>query len=63
LLRLTDAAAHYNNIIPMLFAPDEFKEVIYGLPEEYRENFPLPFVLTEVGATQSRPFPGGRVVA
>jgi coproporphyrinogen III oxidase-like Fe-S oxidoreductase len=56
-LRLTDSAAHYNNIIPMLFAPDEFKEVIYGLPEEYRENFPLPFVLTQVGATQSRPFP------
>ena len=59
-LRLADAAAHYNNIIPMLFAPDEFKEIIYGLPEEYRENFPLPFVLTQVGATQSRPFPMGK---
>jgi coproporphyrinogen III oxidase-like Fe-S oxidoreductase len=53
-LRLTDDAAHFNNIIPMLFAPDEFKEVIYGLPEEYREKFPLPYVLTQVGATQSR---------
>jgi oxygen-independent coproporphyrinogen-3 oxidase len=62
-LRLTDAAAHYNNIIPMLFAPDDFKQVIYGLPEEYRENFPLPYVLSQVGATQSRPFHGGHTVA
>ncbi len=62
-LRLTDAAVPFNNIIPMLFAPDDFKEVIYGLPEEYREKFPLPYVLTEVGATQSRPFQHSRLVA
>lgn len=62
-LRLTDAAAHFNNIIPMLFAPDDFKEVIYGLPEEYREKFPLPFVLTQVGATQTRAFQSGQLVA
>ena len=55
-LRLTDAAAHFNNVLPMLFAPDDFKETIYGLPEEYRERFPLPHVLTQVGATQSQPF-------
>lgn len=62
-LRLTDAAAHFNNILPMLFAPDSFKELIYGLPEEYRDKFPLPYVLTRVGATQSRPFQDGRLVA
>lgn len=62
-LRLTDSAAHFNNILPMLFAPDDFKEVIYGLPEEYREKFPLPYVLTQVGATQSRPFAARRMVA
>ena len=60
-LRLTDKAAPYNNIIPMLFAPDTLKAVIFGLPEEYRENFPLPHVLTQVGATQSAAMnPGGR---
>lgn len=62
-LRLTDAAAHFNNILPMLFAPDSFKELIYGLPEEYREKFPLPYVLTQVGATQSQPFQSSRLVA
>jgi oxygen-independent coproporphyrinogen-3 oxidase len=60
-LRLTDKAAPYNNIIPMLFAPDSLKAVIFGLPEEYRENFPLPYVLTQIGATQSAAMnPGGR---
>jgi oxygen-independent coproporphyrinogen III oxidase len=63
MLRLTDAAAHFNNIIPMLFAPDDFKEIIYGLPEEYREKFPLPYVLTQVGATQTRGFQSSRQVA
>jgi len=47
----------------MLFAPDDFKEVIYGLPEEYREKFPLPFVLTQVGATQTPRFQSGQLVA
>jgi oxygen-independent coproporphyrinogen-3 oxidase len=61
-LRLTDAATHYNNIIPMLFAPDDFKESIFGLPEEYREKFPLPYVLTQVGATQTRAFLGDDLV-
>ncbi|MHB8455780.1 MAG: coproporphyrinogen-III oxidase family protein [Acidiferrobacterales bacterium] len=54
-MQLSDKAAPYNNIIPMLFAPDAFKETIFGLPEEYRENFPLPHVLTQVGATQTLP--------
>ncbi|MHB8346632.1 MAG: coproporphyrinogen-III oxidase family protein [Acidiferrobacterales bacterium] len=54
-LRLAEKAAPYNNIIPMLFAPDAFKQTLHDLPEEYRENFPLPYVLTQVGATQSLP--------
>ncbi|MDA8362943.1 MAG: coproporphyrinogen-III oxidase family protein [Gammaproteobacteria bacterium] len=54
-LRLAEDAAAYNNIIPMLFAPDAFKQALFDLPEEYREQFPLPFVLTQVGATQNRP--------
>ena len=54
-LRLTRKAIPYNNVIPMLFAPDSFKEGLFGLPEEYRENFPLPYVLTNAGATQSAP--------
>ncbi len=62
-LRLTEAAAPFNNIIPMLFAPDDFKQIIYGLPEEFRDKFPLPYVLTQVGATQSRPFHGVHHVA
>lgn len=52
-LNLTDKAMPYNNIVPMLFAPDSFKALLYDLPEDYRQNFPLPAVLTEVGATQS----------
>jgi coproporphyrinogen III oxidase-like Fe-S oxidoreductase len=60
LLRLTEAAAPFNNIIPMLFAPDDFKQVLYSLPEEFRDKFPLPYVLTQVGATQSQPFHGVR---
>jgi oxygen-independent coproporphyrinogen-3 oxidase len=54
-LCLTRKAIPYNNVIPMLFAPDAFKETLFGLPEEYRENFPLPYVLTNAGATQSAP--------
>jgi oxygen-independent coproporphyrinogen-3 oxidase len=52
-LRLTDKATPYNNILPMLFAPDAFKHSLFGLPEEFREKFPLPYVLTNAGATQS----------
>ena len=52
-ISLTDKATPYNNIIPMLFSPDTFKQTLFGLPEEYRENFPLPYVLTRTGATQS----------
>ncbi len=52
-ISLTDKATPYNNIIPMLFSPDSFKQSLYGLPQEYRENFPLPYVLTNTGATQS----------
>jgi len=55
ILQLAEKAAPYNNIIPMLFAPDRFKEAIFVLPEDYRENFPLPYVLTQVGATQTHP--------
>ncbi len=54
-LCLAEKAAPYNNIIPMLFAPDAFKQTLFDLPEEYREHFPLPYVLTQVGATQSLP--------
>ncbi len=52
-ISLTDKATPYNNVIPMLFSPDSFKQSLFGLPEEYRENFPLPYVLTNAGATQS----------
>jgi oxygen-independent coproporphyrinogen-3 oxidase len=53
---LSDAAAPYNNVLPMLFSPDSFKEDLLGLPEEYVAAMPIPFVLTRVGATQSAPF-------
>ncbi len=56
LLRMTPKAAYYNNIIPMLYAPDAFKEKLAGLPEEYIELFPVPHVLTKLGACQSAPF-------
>ncbi len=56
LLRMTPKAAYYNNIIPMLFAPDAFKEKLTALPEEYIEVFPVPFIITQLGATQSAPF-------
>ena len=39
----------------MLFAPDSFKEQLLTLPEEYLEKFPVPFVMTKVGCTQSLP--------
>jgi hypothetical protein len=54
-LRLTPEAAYYNNIIPMLFAPDAFKEELLGLPEEFLENYPIPHVMTRLGKTQSSP--------
>lgn len=53
-LRMTDAASYYNNIIPMLFAPDAFKQQLLALPEEYLEYYPIPNILTRVGETQSR---------
>lgn len=56
ILRMTNSAAYYNNIIPMLFAPDSFKEKLLGLPEEYIEAFPIPYILTQMGASQSRQF-------
>jgi oxygen-independent coproporphyrinogen-3 oxidase len=52
-IRMTRKSAYYNNIIPMLFSPDEFKERLLGLPEEYIEEFPIPYILTRLGATQS----------
>jgi len=55
-LRMTDKAAYYNNIIPMLFAPDKFKNKLLGLPEEYLETFPVPYIMTQLGSAQSQPF-------
>ena len=55
-LRMTDKASYYNNIIPMLFAPDRFKEELLGLPEEYLETFPVPHIMTQLGQAQSKPF-------
>ncbi|MCK4705908.1 MAG: coproporphyrinogen III oxidase family protein [Gammaproteobacteria bacterium] len=56
ILRMTDKASYYNNIIPMLFAPDRFKEELLGLPEEYLETFPVPHIMTQLGQAQSAPF-------
>ncbi|GMR17684.1 MAG: hypothetical protein BMS9Abin33_0077 [Gammaproteobacteria bacterium] len=53
ILRMTEESSYYNNIIPMLFSPDAFKETLLELPEEYLETFPVPYILTQVGATQS----------
>ena len=50
-----DYPAYYNNIIPMLFSPDAFKQELLGLPEEYLEEFPVPYVITKVGSVQSSP--------
>ena len=55
ILRMTSKSAYYNNIIPMLFSPDTFKEALLGLPEEYLEEFPVPNVITKVGSVQSSP--------
>lgn len=52
-IRMTSKSAYYNNIIPMLFSPDSFKEELLGLPEEYLEEFPVPYVITKVGSVQS----------
>lgn len=52
-LSMTPEAAYYNNLIPMLFAPDAFKEKLLALPEEYLAEYPVPFVMTQVGQTQS----------
>jgi oxygen-independent coproporphyrinogen III oxidase len=53
---LSCAAAPYNNVLPMLFSPDSFKQALLGLPEDYLNTMPMPMVLTQVGATQSAPF-------
>jgi oxygen-independent coproporphyrinogen-3 oxidase len=58
-IRLSKKAAYYNNIIPMLFAPDHFKEQLMGLPQEYIETFPVPYIVTQLGKVQSAPFFGG----
>jgi oxygen-independent coproporphyrinogen-3 oxidase len=52
-LRMTGAASYYNNIIPMLFAPDAFKRELLALPEEYLQHYPIPNILTRIGETQS----------
>ncbi len=56
ILRMTEKAAYYNNIIPMLFAPDQFKKKLMQLPEEYLQTFPVPYIMTELGHAQSMPF-------
>lgn len=58
IIRLSKKAAYYNNVIPMLFAPDDFKEKLMGLPEEYIELFPVPYIVTQLGKAQSAPFFG-----
>lgn len=52
-LSLTGKVAYYNNIIPMLFAPDAFKERLMALSEEYLAEYPVPCVMTQAGCTQS----------
>ncbi|HHJ13362.1 MAG TPA: coproporphyrinogen III oxidase family protein [Gammaproteobacteria bacterium] len=52
-LYMTGKAAYYNNIIPMLFAPDRFKQQLLSLPEEYLAEYPVPRVMTQAGCTQS----------
>jgi oxygen-independent coproporphyrinogen III oxidase len=52
-ISLAKAAAPYNNVLPMLFSPDAFKEDLLGLPEDYLAAMPIPLVLTRIGATQS----------
>ncbi len=56
IIRMTAQSAYYNNIIPMLFAPDSFKQQLLGLPEEYLENFPVPYIMTQLGRAQSCEF-------
>lgn len=56
ILKMTAKAAYYNNIIPMLFAPDSFKQELLGLPDEYLQSFPVPFIMTRLGHAQSRKF-------
>ncbi len=53
---MTEKAAHYNNIIPMLFSPDSFKEQLLGLPPDYLSAFPVPHVVTTIGRTQTFDF-------
>jgi hypothetical protein len=54
-LSLSREAAPYNNVLPMLFAPDSFKRQLLGLPEEYVVAMPTPYVLTRLHETQSAP--------
>lgn len=53
---LSAAAAPYNNVLPMLFAPDSFKQDLLGLPDDYLNTMPMPMMLTRLGATQSASF-------
>jgi oxygen-independent coproporphyrinogen-3 oxidase len=55
-IRLTEAAAPYNNVLPMLLSPDAFKRDLLALPADYLATMPTPAVLTRLGATQSAPF-------
>ena len=34
-------------------APDSFKEQLTALPEEYLAEYPVPYVMTLAGCTQS----------
>jgi hypothetical protein len=60
---LSKAAAPYNNVLPMLFSPDSFKEDLLGLPADYLAAMPIPLVLTRIGATQSAPLDMGSFAA
>jgi oxygen-independent coproporphyrinogen III oxidase len=55
-IALSKAAAPYNNVLPMLFAPDSFKQQLLGLPADYLAAMPTPSTLLRVGATQSAAF-------
>jgi len=52
ILKKTSKASYYNNIIPLLFSPDTFKEKLLLLPDEVIKNYPIPYVLTNLGKTE-----------
>lgn len=55
IMKITEAGAYYNNIIPLLFTPDSFKEQILGFPPEMINSYPVSYVLTNLGKTECIP--------